>query len=93
MKAAARQRPGGRSWIRRVAHRLHHLKNLTLDGPEIGLAAAREDRRDRLVFTLFDQFVNVNRPPVEPTRQRPRNRRLARPHESDQIDLVRLHAL
>ncbi len=63
-----------------------------LDGAKVRLAVMREDAGDRVALARFDQLVDVHRLPVEPLRERPRQRGFARRHEPDEIDLVGLHA-
>src|SRR5262245_59093274 len=64
-----------------------------LDCPEVGLSVLFEHVCDSLVFAGLDQVVDVDGLPVETTRERSGYRGLARAHESDQVNLVCLHAI
>ena len=64
----------------------------SFDRTEVRLAGPREDLGDRHVLACLDELVDVHRRPIEPFGERPRQRRLARGHETDQIDLFRSHA-
>ena len=76
-----------------VTGRQQRENHLTLQRAEVGLALAREDLRHGAAFARFHEHVHVFGAPAEPPRQRLSQRRLAGAHESDQIDLVRLHAI
>ena len=60
--------------------------------PKVRLAVPREDVGDGHVLALLDQLVDVDGRPVEPPGERPREGRLAGGHETDQVNLVGLHA-
>src|SRR5262249_40030804 len=64
----------------------------SLRGAGVGLAASGEDRCHALPLALLDQLVDINETPSEAARERAGDRRLAAPHEADQINLVRSHA-
>jgi hypothetical protein len=63
-------------------------QDLPLDLAEIGFAVLGEHLRNRPPFPPLDLLVEVDDAPAEPTPERTRHGRLARPHESHEVDLV-----
>ena len=74
-----------------MTHREEQLQDLPFDGPEVRLAAPREDVRNRPSLARFDQLVDILRPPAKPRRQRAGDGRLTRGHEADEEDLIERH--
>ena len=71
--------------------RQQQAQDLALDGAEVRLAVPGEDVRHRPPLARLDQLVDVLGAPAESRREHPRHRRLARRHESDEIDLIGRH--
>src|SRR5207245_4402222 len=63
-------------------------ENLALDSAEVRFAVSREHVGDCEPLARFDQLVDVFGAPPETRRQQPRDGRLSRRHEADEIDLV-----